>query len=39
MAGVALGGEIRSENSSGSKIFKEDYGPAPIVGLQANFKF
>jgi hypothetical protein len=39
MAGVALGGELRSGADGGSKVFKNDYDPAPIIGLQANFRF
>ncbi len=23
----------------GSKVFKNDYDPAPIIGVQANFRF
>ncbi len=38
-AGVTVGGEIRSGGESGGKVFKEDYDPAPMVGLQANFRF
>ena len=39
MAGVAVGGELRSGADGGSKVFKNDYDPAPIIGLQANFRF
>ena len=39
MAGVALGGELRSGADGGSKVFKNDYDPAPFIGLQANFWF
>jgi hypothetical protein len=39
MAGVALGGELRSGADGGSKVFKNDYDPAPIIGVQANFRF
>ena len=39
MAGVALGGELRSEMDGGTKVFEDDYDPAPIIGLQANFLF
>jgi hypothetical protein len=39
MAGVALGGQIRSGTSGGNKVFKEDYKAAPIVGLNAAFQF
>ena len=37
--GVTVGGEIRSGRESGSRIFKEDYDPAPMAGLQASFRF
>jgi hypothetical protein len=37
--GVAFGGEIRHGDSSGTKILKEDYDPAPIVGLRGHFLF
>ena len=37
--GVAFGGEIRYGDHGGSKIFKEDYDPAPIVGLRGHFRF
>jgi hypothetical protein len=39
MAGVAVGGELRSGADGGSKVFKNNYDPAPIIGLQANFRF
>jgi hypothetical protein len=39
MAGIALGGELRSGADGGSKVFKDDYDPAPIIGVQANFLF
>jgi hypothetical protein len=39
MVGVALGGELRSGSDGGSKVFKNDYDPAPIIGVQANFRF
>jgi len=39
MAGVALAGEIRSGADGGSKVFKNDYDPAPFVGVRANFRF
>jgi hypothetical protein len=39
MAGVSLGGEIRSGTEGGRKIFKQDYDAAPILGLNANFRF
>jgi hypothetical protein len=39
MAGVSLGGEIRSGTKGGNKIFKEDYDPAPFVGLQVGYQF
>lgn len=37
--GVAFGGEIRYGDHGGTKIFKEDYDPAPIVGLRGQFRF
>jgi hypothetical protein len=37
--GTALGGEIRSEQNGGSRIFDKDYDPALILGLQANIRF
>ena len=36
---VALGGELRVESSSGTKLINEDYDPAPGIGLQAHFRF
>jgi hypothetical protein len=39
VAGVAVGGELRSGADGGSKVFKNNYDPAPIIGLQANFRF
>ena len=39
MAGVALAGELRSGQDGGSKVFKNDYDPAPIIGVQANIRF
>ena len=39
MVGVSLGGQIRSGNSSGTKILKEDYDPATFLGLQASYSF
>ena len=38
-AGVAFGGEIRYGDHGGSKIFKEDYDPAPMLGLRGQFRF
>lgn len=37
--GVAVGGQIRSGTKSGTKILKEDYDPAPFVGVQVGFRF
>jgi len=39
MVGTALGGEIRSEQNGGARIFERDYDPALILGLQAGFRF
>ena len=39
MAGVTLGGRIKSERKNGSRIFKDNYDPAPILGLQGGFRF
>jgi hypothetical protein len=39
MVGVAVGGELRSGADGGSKVFKNNYDPAPIIGIQANFLF
>jgi hypothetical protein len=39
MAGVALGGELRSGANGGSKVFKNNYDAAPFFGLQANLRF
>ena len=39
MTGVSLGGELRSGADGGSKVFKDDYDPAPFIGLRANFLF
>jgi hypothetical protein len=39
MAGVAVGGELRSGADGGSKVFKNDYDAAAIIGLQANLRF
>jgi hypothetical protein len=37
--GTALGGEIRSEQDGGARIFDKDYDPALILGLQVGYKF
>jgi hypothetical protein len=37
--GLATGGEIRLENSSGNELASSNYDPAPIIGLKAIFKF
>ena len=37
MVGVVLAGSIRSATDSDRIVFEEDYDPAPIVGLNANF--
>jgi hypothetical protein len=34
-----IAGELRSGADGGSKVFKNDYDPAPIIGLRANFRF
>ena len=39
VAGVALGGEIRSGREGGGKIFKEDYKSAPILGANLSYRF
>jgi len=38
-AGAALGGEIRSGTEGGTKISKEDYDAAPILGLNIRYLF
>jgi hypothetical protein len=38
-AGVTVGGEIRSGDESGRRVFKENYNAAPMAGLQASFRF
>ena len=38
-AGAAFGGEIRVGDSGGSKLFKEDYDPAAIIGLRGQIRF
>ena len=37
--GVAAGGQLRVENSSGQKIAESDYDAAPVLGLNASVKF
>jgi hypothetical protein len=34
LGGVALGGEVRLENRNGNRINKQDYDPAPYIGLR-----
>jgi hypothetical protein len=38
-AGVVVRGELRVENSSGDLLRKEDVEPAPLLGLNATFRF
>jgi hypothetical protein len=34
LGGVALGGEVRLEDRNGNRINKQDYDPAPYIGLR-----
>jgi hypothetical protein len=37
--GVVFGGELRVENESGDRLFKEDYDPAALVGARLAWRF
>ena len=37
--GIAAGGELRLEDSTGHKLSSENYDPAPIFGLKADLRF
>lgn len=37
--GIATGGKLRQDNSSGDKLAQSDYDPAAILGLSATLKF
>jgi hypothetical protein len=37
--GIAAGGELRLENSTGRKLYSQNYDPAPILGLKADVRF
>lgn len=37
--GVAAGGQLRVETSTGKKISESDYDSAPLLGVNASFKF
>ena len=37
--GTTLGGEIRSEQNGGSRIFDKDYDPALNLGLRVSYRF
>jgi len=37
--GLAAGGQLRLENSGGTKLEQHDYDPAPILGLKAALRF
>lgn len=37
--GIAVGGQLRVDNSSGKKLGDSNYDPAPILGLSASVKF
>ena len=37
--GLATGGKLRVDNSSGTKIAQSDYDPAAILGLKATLRF
>ena len=39
VGGASAGGELRLENRGGHTLVKEDYDPAPLVGLRALFTF
>jgi hypothetical protein len=39
MGGVTVAGEVRSGQENGDKIFKENYNPAPFVGVQLHVRF
>lgn len=39
VGGVAVAGELRLENRDGKTIRREDYDPAPLVGLRALLTF
>lgn len=37
--GIAAGGELRLENSTGHKLYSQNYDPTPIMGLTAALRF
>lgn len=37
--GIVAGGELQGDNSSGGEIFKTNYKPAAMIGLNASVKF
>jgi hypothetical protein len=37
--GIAAGGQLRVDNSSGSKLFESNYDTTPIIGVDASVKF
>jgi hypothetical protein len=37
--GIAAGGELRLESSTGRKLYQQNYDPAPILGLKADVRF
>lgn len=39
IAGIALGGEVRLEDRSGSRLAKRDYDPAPYLAVRALLRF